>query len=138
MSGEGSGASGKQGLAIFRDGDWEDFVAAVRYLPVIAREHGAEVAIAWGQTELASLLALLGPSRPATKHAALARAAVATFLDEGVLRLLCDPDRAGFNCATAFLSVVRHEYFEPSIPAVFERTLERDSPYVPKLPERGG
>jgi hypothetical protein len=135
---DGSGASGKQGLAIFRDTDWEDFVATVRYLPRIAREHGTEQAIAFGQTELGSLLALLGPSRPSTKHAALARAAVATFLDEGVLRLMADGDRAGFNLGTAFLAVVRHEYFEPSIPAVFERTIERDAPYRPTLPAREG
>lgn len=129
-----SGAAGKVGLATFRDIDFEDFVAAVRYLPQLAKEEGTEVAIAWGRTELRSLLALLGPSRPASPTSAAYRASVGSFFDEGVLRLMADPDRAGRACQTTFIAIVAREYFEPSVPAVFERTLEREGRYVPQIP----
>lgn len=115
-------AAGRHALAVHRDEDWEDFVSSVRYLPILAEEQGAEIAIAWAKTELRSLLALLGLGKPATVEAAQARAAVAGFFDEGPLRLLCASDRAGRRMQTAFIEVVAHEYFEPSVRAVFERS----------------
>lgn len=132
-----TGASGRHGLAVFRDDDWEDFVAAVHDLPRMARDEGTTMAIAWGRTELPSLLSLFDLSVPNGPTAVAARAAVATFFQTGVLRLMCDGDRAGFLCRVDFLAVVHHELFGPSVRAVFERSAANDArPYLPLIPAK--
>ena len=130
-----SGGAGRPAVRSFRDDDWEDLVATVRDLPAFARDEGFDRAIAFGMTELRTILAQLNLSRPASKEEAFARSWVRVFLTRGSVRLLCEPDMSGFNHATDFLIVVAHEYFEPSVRAVFERSAPSESqPYRPTIP----
>lgn len=132
-----SGAAGRDAVAIHRDVDFADFAAVVRQLPKLAVERGHDYAIQFGKTQLRSMLALLGLSRPRTVEEARSRAAIAAFFDEGPMRLLCDPDRAGYRFGTAFIEVVEHELFESSVRAVFERSqAEQGGRYEPHLPRR--
>lgn len=131
----GSGASGRAALATLRDDDWEAFVAAVMDLPNMAATHGTDVAIAWARTEMASLLDLLDLTEAKGPIQLLAKEAVGLFMETGSLRLMCDADRAGFQYRVAFLAVVRHEIFRPSVRVVFERSApSAASPYVPQIP----
>lgn len=134
----GSGAAGRQALATFRDDDWESFVAAVRYLPQMARDEGMDVAIAFAQTELRSMVSLMGVAHPPTKEARAARASVAAFFEEGVVRLLCDGDAASVRAQTAFITVVHREFFETGVRAVFEQSSATEvRPYVPLIRPAG-
>jgi hypothetical protein len=136
-SDEGSGASGREALATYRDDDWEDVVRAVHNLPKIAQERGMAVAIAWGRHELRSLVGLLGVGKPATKEAAAARAATAVFFEPASLRLACDGDTASFNWRVQMLDSFYREYFEQGVVAVFERSSPTESrPYLPQIPQR--
>lgn len=131
----GSGASGRNALAIFRDDDWDSFVAAVMDLPTIARDRGVDVAIALMRIEIASLLDLLDLVDARGTTQLMAKEAVGLFLETGSLRLMADGDRAGFQYRVAFLGVVRREIFRPSVRAVFERSApSATNPYVPQIP----
>lgn len=129
------GGAGRPAIRSFRDVDWEDFVAAVRYLPTAARTHGVEWAIAEGRTELRSLLYTLGIGDVESQEGASAKAAVVVFLGGGSLRLMCDDDAAGFNQATDFITVVAHECFGPSVRSVFRRSAPTEErAYQPSIP----
>lgn len=129
-----SAATGKAGLALFRDADFEDVMALVRAQPKLAERKGLAFAIRFGQTEIRSKVSMLGLSRPLTREAAKARSGLAFFYRTGPMRLLCEPSKAGDRFRTVFIEIVERECFGPSIPAVFERSQERDKPYVAQLP----
>lgn len=127
-----SGASGRSALAIFRDEDWEDIVTVVRGLPELARTEGLDRAMAFARTELRSSVSLLDLVPPLNPVDRAAREAMGVFFEPGCVRLLCDPDRAGFEAQTALLEVLHHELFRPSVRAVFERSAPSDrTPYQP-------
>lgn len=132
----GAGGAGRPALRSFRDDDFEDFVSMVRDMPRMAHDDGIDIAIGFGQTELASMLSILGVGRFATKESAEARALIGVYFKVGSLRLLCDDDIAGFNHQTDLIAVVRHELFDVSARAVFERSAPTEErPYVPIVRE---
>jgi hypothetical protein len=130
-----SGASGRWALATFRDDDFEDFIAAVRWLPTLAAERGRSTAVAFYQTEVRSLVALFRLSKPEGKDEIWLREAVASVFSTAVANLLCDRDEAGFACGTAVIQVVERWLFEPSVRVVFERSAPtQERPYVANVP----
>jgi hypothetical protein len=130
-----SGASGRAALAVFRDEDFEDFIALVRWLPTFARTEGYAAAIGLWRTEGRSLVALFRLKRPENADEWALSEGVSSFFSGGVSRLLCDPDEAGFNAQTAIIESVERFLFEPSVRAVFERSAPSEvKPYVPHLP----
>lgn len=132
-----SAASGRPAMAMTRDVDWEDIVRAVNSLPAMAEEHGIEVAVAWGMTELRSLLDLLNLTVPRTPEEAKTAQRVHMILTEGFLRVMCRTDMAGFRMRRDFLTAVAHHYLGPTLLTVFNRTTaDTRSPYIPITGER--
>lgn len=132
-----SGASGRPALGILRDVDWEDVVRAVNSLPTMAEERGVDVAVAWGMTELRSVLDLLHLHDPKTPEDAKATHRVHIALSEGFLRVMVRSDRAGFLLRRDFLASVERQFFSPTARAVFARTTaDTRSPYIPLTGER--
>lgn len=130
-----SSGSGRPALASFRDDDYEDFVSVVRYLPTLVEDEGLEIAIGFVQTELPSLVDLLGVARPDTPEDRAARAAIGIFYQRGPARLLCDATIAGFRFQTDFIHAVEHELYASGVRAVFERSAPtEEKPYAPNVP----
>jgi len=130
-----SGASGREALATYRDEDFEDFIAAVRYLPTLAARRGTEYAIAFVQTELRSLVDLMAVAKLTDDDARKAREGLALFYQDGSARFLCEGGTPSFHYATDFIAVVEHEVFARGVPAVFERSApSKESVYVANVP----
>lgn len=131
----GSGAAGRAALATLRDEDFEDLNALVRWLPTMAQTEGRDAAIAFWRTEGRSLVALFRLAKGGHRDDLWAQEGVSVFFCVGVARLLCDPDAAGFNCATAVIEAVEKFLYEPSVRAVFERSApSEERAYVPNVP----
>ncbi len=130
-----TGASGRAALATFRDEDFEDFVALVRWLPTCAKTYGRAEAMALWRTEGRSLVALFRLFKPADAWEYFVRENVGTFFSDPVTRLLTDGDDASFRCGTAVIECVERYLFEPSVRAVFERSAPSEGKtYVPNVP----
>lgn len=131
---DSSGAAGRFDLRTLRDTDWEDVVRAVNRLPKMAAQKGVEMAIAWAQTELRSIIDLLFLADPKTPELAKAAHRVHVALSEGFVRVMCRPDRAGFLMRRDFLAAVERQLYSPTARAVFARSVaEKRGPYVPIL-----
>lgn len=132
-----SAASGRPAMALTRDSDWEDLVRAVNSLPKMAESEGIDTAIAWGMTELRSILDLLGLGEPRTAEDAKAAHRLHIALTEGFLRVMARSDRAGFLLRRDFLAAAERQHLAPTLRAVFNRTTaDTRSPYVPITGER--
>lgn len=124
-------------MAMTRDVDWEDVVRAVNSLPTMAEEQGLDVAVAWGATELRSVLDLLHLGDPKTPEDAKAAHRVHIALTEGFLRVMARDDRAGFKMRADFLAAVERQFLAPTLRTVFNRTTaDTRQGYTPLLSER--
>jgi hypothetical protein len=131
-----SAASGRPALALTRDTDWEDVVRAVHSLPMLAEHEGLEVAVAWCDTELRSVVDLLSLAQSRTAANAKAVHRIHMALSEGPARVMCRSDRAGFNCRVAFLRAVERWMLGPTLREVFARTAaDARSAYQPIVGE---
>lgn len=129
--------AGRPALGLLRENDWEDVMRAVHSLPVMAETKGIEVAVAWGMTELRSLLDLLYLADPKTPEDAKASHRVHIALTEGFLRVMVRSDRAGYLMRRDFLAAVERQFFSPTARTVFNRTTaDTRSPYIPLTGER--
>lgn len=132
-----SAASGRPALALTRDVDFEDVVRAVNSLPTMADEQGIEMAVAWGMTELSSVIDLLYLADARTADAAKASHRVHIPLTEGFLRVMARDDRAGFLMRRDFLQAIERNLLSPTMRAVFARSVaDTRTPYVPLTGER--
>ena len=130
-----SGAAGRAALATFRDEDFEDFIAIVRWLPDLARTSGRRTAVAFWRTEGQSLVSLFRLAKADGADDLFFREATSSFFSVGVANVLVDPDEAGFNCQTAVIECVERYLFESSVRAVFERSAATsEKGYVPNVP----
>ena len=137
MSDDASAASGRPALAMLRDQDFEDAVRAVHSLPKMAAESGIDVAVAWGMTELRSLIDLLHLGDPKTPEDAKAAHRIHIALTEGFLRVACREDRAGFLFRRDLIAAIERQLLAPTMRAVFNRTTaDTRSPYIPLIGER--
>lgn len=131
-----SGAA-RLALGLYRDSDFEDFVVAVRDLPNLAREEGAERAVGTAQTQLQSQMLLLALGEAKGRDDLFFRDALALFLERGSLLLMMEPSDAGYRAQTDFILCVEHECVRAGMRAVFERSGAEGRPYVPDLPREG-
>lgn len=137
MSDPSPNPSGRPALGLLRENDWEDVVRAVNSLPSMAETQGMDVAVAWGMTELRSVIDLLHLADPRTPEEAKAAPRIHILLTEGFLRVMARPDRAGFNLRRDFLAAVERELLSPTMRTVFTRTTsDTRQPYIPTLGER--
>jgi hypothetical protein len=130
-----SGASGREALATYRDEDYEDFVAAVRYLPTLAARRGMDYAIAFVQNELRSLVDLMAVAKLTDDESKKVREDLGLFWQTGSARFLCEGGSPCYHYATDVISVVEHEVFARGVPAVFERSAPSGgNAYVANVP----
>lgn len=132
-----SAASGRSSLALTREGDWEDVVRAVHSLPDNAREWGMDKAVAWGRTQLRSLVDLVALSEPRTKEEAKAIRRVHMYLTVGILRSMSRDTPASLAIRTEFLEAIENVLLAPTYKLVFSRSGadSGEEPYEPILGE---
>jgi hypothetical protein len=131
-------ASGRPALAETRDVDWERLVRHTHSLPFKRDQWGTERAVAWGRTQLRSLLALLGldEDAPTTPERRQAIRGVRLYLTEGPLEVMMRRDYIGLRVRTDFLESAEALFLEPTLRAVFRRTpAPSQRPYEPKMGE---
>lgn len=122
-------------MAITRDTDWEDIVRAVQSLPKLAHDKGVDVAVAWAEFELRSLVSLIDLTDPRTPAAARnAHRALSVVLTDGFIRVMVRNDGAGFRMRRDVLAIWERVLLGPTLKSVFARSApDTRTPYMPQV-----
>lgn len=114
--------AGREALKITRDDDWERVVRGFNRLPKLARESGVDVAVAWAQAELQTVVSLIDLAPIETPRQAKSRDWLKLFYTDGVARVLVRGDRAGFNARVLALRCLATFKLDPTFKWVFSHS----------------